>query len=591
MSNLRQARRKLILGVWSAALIVWSDSLHAETLADAIALAYQSNPTLQQERAQLRGIDENYVQAASGLRPSLTLQAEAAYEEQRYGAATIANNSLYSANPATTLRTNTSLGQIVLQQTLYSGGRISTQVRTAEAEIQSGRQGLRAAEGDLLLNVVNAYSSVRRDANILAVWRASVDQFIHQLDEAEARLKAGDATQTDVQQARAQLELERASMESATQQLESSRTAYTSYVGQNPGTLAPEPDLPDLPASVDAAFDAAEGNSPELAQAVISETASREAIATARAAYRPSVSLQASYGYTGDVTPIVSRNLERDLNASAIVTQPLFSGGLTQSNIRKAIEQNNSDRINIEVIRRQVIGNVANYWNQMITGQKTYKLQMLQLEAARATYLGMQEEYRAGQRSTFDVLYAEEVYRDAQIAALTARQAAYLGAAGVLRYAGLLQAERMTSGVPIYNPAANTRRAIASGALPFDGVLLAVDALGAPGTGIRPLSAPPLAIKPILRAPAATVADSAPLATKLPVQALPGSSANYRQPELRSLPPPDSTDAPTATAPPRITAGQETPNAAASDKVSEADPMGALQVYIDAVEGVPRRSR
>jgi outer membrane protein len=587
MSTSSQKIRKLILVFGCFGLTSRPFYLHAETLADAIALAYQSNPSLQQARAQLRGIDENYVDAVSGLRPSVTLQAEAAYQQQRYGAATINSSRSFNANPPTTLETNTSIGQIVFQQTLYSGGRISTQVRTAEAQIQAGRQGLRATEGDLLLNVINAYSSVRRDEAILAVWRASVEQFIHQLDEAQARLHAGDATQTDVEQARAQLELERASMDSAAQQLESSRTAYAVYVGQNPGTLAPEPELPGLPASIDAAFDVAEAKSPELTQAVISEAASRAAIATARAAYRPSIAFQASYGYTGDVTPIVDKNLERDLNASATITQPLFNGGLIQSNIRKSVEQNNSDRINIEVIRRQVVSNVASYWNQMITGEKNYKLQGLQTDAARAAYLGMGQEYRAGQRSTFDVLYAEEVLRDAQIAALTARQAAYLGEAGVLRYIGTLQVESLTVGIPTYNPAANTRRVVASGALPLEGLLLNIDALGAPGTGMKPMTAPPLAVAPQLRAAAAAVDDSAPMATQLPVQPIPGSSANYLQPQLRTLPSADPAGATVRPSSPAPVSPDSptTPDATSTGKSSQADPIAALLAHMQAQMG------
>jgi outer membrane protein len=516
----------------------FAPAAHGETLADAIALAYQNNPTLQEQRAQLRGLDENYVEAAVGLRPTVTAQAEATYSELRYGKATIAANAAYTANPLTKLQTNTSVGQVIVQQPLYTSGRVATQVRTAEDQIKAGRQGLRADEGDLMLNVINAYSSVRRDERILAVWRASVEQFTHQVEEAEARFKAGDATQTDVEQARAQLALERASMASATQQLESSRTSYTQLVGQNPGTLAPEPELPNLPVSVDTAFDKAEANSPELAAAVLTEASSRASIASARAAYRPTLSLQTSYGYTGDVTPISGKNLERDLNAQVVLSQPLFSGGLLTSNVRKAIEQNNADRINIEVVRRQVNSNIANYWNQMLIARQNVDLQALQVKSARATYVGMQEEYHAGQRSTFDVLYAEEILRDAQIAELTAVQAAYAGEAGVLRYTGSLQAQQLAAGVPVYDAAANTRRVIASGALPWDGAVLAIDSLGAPSEGQKPLSSPPLAANPVPRAAKSQPSPGTPLATTLPTMAMPGTSAGFAPPQLRHDDPP-----------------------------------------------------
>src|ERR1700754_2730806 len=46
----------------------------AETLADAIALAYDTNPTLQAQRATQRALDENYVQARSGWRPTVSFQ-------------------------------------------------------------------------------------------------------------------------------------------------------------------------------------------------------------------------------------------------------------------------------------------------------------------------------------------------------------------------------------------------------------------------------------------------------------------------------------------------------------------------------------
>ena len=47
----------------------------AETLADALAEAYQNNPNLQAQRASQRALDETYVQARTGWRPTLSLQA------------------------------------------------------------------------------------------------------------------------------------------------------------------------------------------------------------------------------------------------------------------------------------------------------------------------------------------------------------------------------------------------------------------------------------------------------------------------------------------------------------------------------------
>src|SRR3990167_9756241 len=51
----------------------------SETLADAIARAYESNPTLAAQRAQVRLADEAYVQARAGLRPPISGSSSASY--------------------------------------------------------------------------------------------------------------------------------------------------------------------------------------------------------------------------------------------------------------------------------------------------------------------------------------------------------------------------------------------------------------------------------------------------------------------------------------------------------------------------------
>ena len=86
---LNSRRGGLLAAVCSAGLIcgLTAGPAAAETLADAIALAYDSNPTLQAQRASQRALDENYVQARSGYRPSLTATAGATYQEVRTPAA------------------------------------------------------------------------------------------------------------------------------------------------------------------------------------------------------------------------------------------------------------------------------------------------------------------------------------------------------------------------------------------------------------------------------------------------------------------------------------------------------------------------
>src|SRR3954463_10944760 len=77
-------RGRLLAAIFSTGLVgAVAAPAGAETLADAIALAYDSNPTLQAQRANQRALDETYVQARAGWRPTVSLQASATYNEFR----------------------------------------------------------------------------------------------------------------------------------------------------------------------------------------------------------------------------------------------------------------------------------------------------------------------------------------------------------------------------------------------------------------------------------------------------------------------------------------------------------------------------
>ncbi|MFM2151250.1 MAG: hypothetical protein RLZZ187_3556, partial [Pseudomonadota bacterium] len=59
--------------VMTAAAVVQLRPASAQTLQEALALAYSNNPALQAARAQLRAVDENVPQALAGWRPTVQL--------------------------------------------------------------------------------------------------------------------------------------------------------------------------------------------------------------------------------------------------------------------------------------------------------------------------------------------------------------------------------------------------------------------------------------------------------------------------------------------------------------------------------------
>ena len=489
-----------------------ASSVQAETLADAIALAYRTNPTLQSQRAQQRELDETYVVARTGLRPTATVSASTGYSRTDFGAPTFTVPTTPGATPGVYdhYETNSGGAQLTLTQPVFNGGRTAAAVQAADASVKAGREGLRATEASILQAVVQAYADVRRDQQIVRIRENNVQVLSNQLDETKAKFEVGQITRTDVAQGQAQLAAARALLSSAQAQLQISRANYTAVVGQNPGELAPESAIPGVPPTVDQAFDVAEAESPLLRQAQSTEAASRARIAEARAANHPTVALQASLGYSGTVAPFDTRNYDQAITAGATVTQPLFTGGLNSSNIRSALEQNNSDRLQIEVARRQVVQQVSQAWNVMAGSRANVTSDEEQVNAARVAFEGSQEEYRAGLRTTLDTLIAQQTLRDAELALVQARHDAYVAGANVLQAMGRLEAKNLVSGVETYDPKTSFDKVKHAGAVPWEGLVEGLDSLGAPrSAGPRPLPAAIPSTGPVTMIPSADPAPAA----------------------------------------------------------------------------------
>jgi len=504
-------------------LTLTAQPTRAETLADAIALAYRENPTLEISRYDLRATDEAYAQARAELRPTARIDVTGNYDKTVPGRTTQAARSpIDRANSA--IITSNSLGaRAIVDQPIYTGGRATADIAAAVASVRAGRQALRGNEGDLLAQVITAYVDIRRDERIVAVRTQDVADLTATLAEIKARREAGELTRTDIAQAQAQLEISRALLASSLADLETSRADYAAVVGRNPGVLAAEPPLPQLPRSVDDAYDIAEQDNPELAQARYAELSSREQIVAARAATRPTLSLEGTAGLSGRADPFYLHNDDQAFTGVAVLTVPLYAGGRTRSLIAQAGDRNVADRLRIEAARRDVVLRVREAWNGVVTTRRNIVIQTAQVEAARVQTEGMFEEYRVGLRSTFDVIYAQQTLRDARISLLASQRDLYVEEATLLRRLGLLEARALMTGVALYDPAENFRHAARREALPWDGAFRAIDRIAEPNPHQHPIDEPGIAPSaPTIAAPRdAGPADT--LATQSPTASIPGT--------------------------------------------------------------------
>lgn len=438
----------------------------AETLQEAIALAYRTNPTLLAQRANQRALDETVPQARAGLRPQIDVTGSATY-------------SRIDQDGVGVVETDTAGVSVGLSQTLYSGGRIGHAISAAEANVLAGRENLRAVEQQVLASVIQAYVDVQRDIEVLNIRQQNLAVLRRQLDESNARFEVGEITRTDVAQSESRLAQSQADLANAQAQLSVSRAAYAAVVGQAPATLVEPPELPGVPSDFDVALNTGLAENPGVRAAQYTLQAAEQRVAAARAEYLPSARLTASYGGSGDLTDFDLAD-RTAFQAGASISIPLFTGGLNQSRVAQAREQANAAQIQIEGQRRTVLQNVSSAYAQVISTRASLAAGEEAVRAATVAAEGVRQEAQVGLRTTLDVLNQELELRSAQVALISARRNEYVAKAQLLSAMGRLEGANLDPSIPLYDPAANGDAVAFRGALPWDAVIESIDRIASP---------------------------------------------------------------------------------------------------------------
>jgi outer membrane protein len=465
----------------AAALLLAPATTRAETLADAIAQAYQSNPSLLAQRSSLRITDEAYVQARAGYRPQLNAEVDATRQD-------VLQQTTNAANAFLTLT-----------QPLYTGGRTAAAVSAAEADILSGRETLRLAEESLLQSVIQAYADVLRDEEGVTIRQKNLTAGLDQLKEVKARTRVGDLTRTDTAQSQAYVNQAKIDLANAKAQLEVSRDEYLAIVGVLPGTLAPLADLPNMPATLNQAIATAEAANPALRAAFYIEAGARKRVDEARSQRMPTLSLKAQLGYTGPVSPYQPNIYAHEVLATATVVQPLFAGGAIESQVRQQIERQTSARIQIDLTRRQMVQQLGQSWAQYMADKENLSSAQEAVSDNQTAYEGVQKESRAGLRSTLEVLSIEQNLRDSELLQSSIKHDTSVLAAQVLSAMGLLDVRLLAPNIAAYRPEKSFNAVKNKGSIPTDSISALLDNIGAsplhrlPPPPQAPVPAPPTA--------------------------------------------------------------------------------------------------
>ncbi len=432
------------------ALPLVSSQAFADTINSALALAYRNNPTLNSQRASTRATDENVPQALSGYRPTLSVTATGG--ESSLGSTT----KVTSTNPAT-YSTQTGYNSpfstsISASQTLFNGFKTASKTRKAEAQVLAARATLRSTEQSVLLDAVTAYMNLLRDTAILGLQKSNVEVLQEQLRQTRDRFNVGEVTRTDVAQSEASLASGQSQYLTAESNYKSSAATYRKVIGVTPGKLAAGTPVDRFsPSTLNTAIAVASSSHPSVVAAQYNIDVALEDVKVQEAALYPTVSVTGSFSKNFLSTSGLNTMDSYSGSVLGTVSVPIYQGGGEYSLIRQAKETLGQKRIDLDSARDSVRQTVVQAWGQLDAAKGNIDATTAQVKASEIALNGVREEARVGQRTTLDVLNAQQSLVNARVSLVSAQRDRVVASYTLLAGVGRLTPQVLGLHVPVYN--------------------------------------------------------------------------------------------------------------------------------------------
>jgi outer membrane protein len=436
-----------------AILPVAGQLAHAESLESALVKAYQNNPTLNAQRASVRVTDEGVPQALSGYRPKITVTASGGEQSLSSNTKVSGPTVLPGAPPSYFTQSGynaTYGGGATITQTLFNGFQTASKTRQAEAQVLAARATLRVTEQTVMLSAATAYMNLLRDTAILDLQRRNVEVLQEQLRQTRDRFNVGEVTRTDVAQSESSLAAGRSQVLTAESNYKASGATYRQVIGTDPGKLTPGSPVDRFsPQNLPGAIDFANATHPSVTTAEYNVDVAQQQVKVAEAALYPTVSVQG----TVQKNFMVGLNTIESYNASVLgqLSVPIYQGGSEYSLIRQAKETLGQQRINLDVARDQVRQTVVQSWGQLEAAKANIDATNAQVQSSEIALNGVREEARVGQRTTLDVLNAQQTLVNARVALVTAQRDRVVASYTLLAAVGRLAPQVLALNIPVYD--------------------------------------------------------------------------------------------------------------------------------------------
>lgn len=380
----------------------------AQDLDAAIADALTNAPALAAARADEAAAKARLERARTESNPLLRIEGSV-------GTGRIDNGGFFgiTADNTTPLAV-----QGTAEMPLYAGGRISAAVDQARGGARIA--GFQAEQTRLqtIIQAIAAYAEVLTARKLDARFARLVAELTETERQARLRYQSGEIASSELAQARARRAESEAAQVRAQGRLASAEAAYRRLVGKPAGDLAPLPDLPRTPPTLDEALDLARASNPSLRQAKAAVDVARAGVRAAKAEGLPQVGAFAEAAHVRD-------QFFPDYRADTVAVGirgrwTIFAGGRVTTQTRAADADLDASAARLLQADQTLEGMVIDAWTGLTTARRMVEATRLQSDAAAEALRGRKLEAQVGSVPVLAVLDAEREAITAEAALLEA---------------------------------------------------------------------------------------------------------------------------------------------------------------------------
>ncbi|MFQ5480408.1 MAG: TolC family protein [Thermodesulfobacteriota bacterium] len=316
---------------------------------------------------------------------------------------------------------NSRLLSLIVSQPLFNGGASWNGRKAALLSMKKSEQGQKAAGEVIMRTTARAFFDVLKAEKEVEIERASLERSIERREVAAARFEVGVTTKTDLLRAESEVAGSEAALISAKSALRNAKNIFRRFVPVEGEFSLKDPSIEaDTSPTPGALIDTAYKNRLDLTQSALDKEIASMGVKKAWSGFLPSVRVDGTY-IRRDRKPSTSFLLKESISATAVVSYPLFEGGLRVAEYNEAKTKLRIEGLRLRALKKDIIVEVRQAFNDVKEKEAVIKSLARQLSFAKENYKMVFEQFKSGVATNVDVTDANTELLTADRSLMNAR--------------------------------------------------------------------------------------------------------------------------------------------------------------------------